>query len=87
MALDDEAKQFIVKAVGTLNKSLIEQLNKNFTYVSNRFDDVDKRLSIIESKLNIVQRDTNIIPDIFGMLEKDGCDIAELTKRIDGLGN
>ena len=77
----------IVKAVDTLNESLIKQLNKNFTHVSNRFDDMDKRLSTIESKLNIVQKDTNIIPDIFGLLEKDGDDIAELTKRIDGLEN
>ena len=87
MALDEETKQFIVKAVDTLNESLIEQLNKNFNHVSNRFDDVDKRLSTIESKLHIVQKDTNIIPDIFGLLEKDGDDIAKLTKRIDGLEN
>ena len=85
MTLDEETKQFIVRAIDAITQPLVKQINDNFEYVSKRFDDVDRRLSVIESKLNIVQKDTTIIPQIFGLLEQDDIDIVELTKRIDNL--
>ena len=85
--MDNETKEYIVKAFKVLNHDVIININKNFNMVARRLDDLDKRLETIESRLNGISKDTNIIPDIFNMLEDDGKDIAHLTKRIDKLEN
>lgn len=84
--MDDANKKFVLDAIHTAHAGLVDQLNKEvivklnakFDYVFKRFDDVNRRLGTIESRLNIVDKDTDIIPDIFGMLEKDGLDIVKL---------
>ncbi len=86
--MNDDDKKFVLDAINIangnlitqLNKELINKLNSKFDYISKRLDDVDARLSTIENRLNIVAKDTTIIPDIFGMLEQDGLDIAKLEK-------
>lgn len=83
--MNDEDKKFVINAFRVLNNDLIKQLNKNFTHVSKRFDDMDARLCAIENRLNMVAKDTDIIPSIFSMLEEDGVDIAKLENRISKL--
>ena len=83
--MNDEDKKFVISAFRVLNQDLVDQLNKSFTNVSRRFDDIDKRLCAIEGRLNMVVKDTDIIPDIFNMLTEDGSDIAKLEQRISKL--
>ena len=59
--MDEQTKQFIVKATIEANKPIIEQINHNFRHAVRRLDNMDKRLCAIESRLNMVQKDTNII--------------------------
>lgn len=88
--MDDANKKFVLDTINTAHAGLVDQLNKEvivklnakFDYVFKRFDDANRRLGTIESRLNIVAKDTDIIPDIFGMLEKDGLDIVKLEEMM-----